>query len=159
MITVQPYQALYLQTATDLLCELNRHYLGEAAWPREEVQASLRHQLLHRDSGARLFLAIDNSKAVALASTALLFPEPKAGGQLLVKELFVLPAYQKTGLGRQMFRYLLRYAREKGCQRVDWTVDRNNEAALGFCRSLGMAPLEEKVYFRCEGELLERLGQ
>lgn len=57
-----------------------------------------------------------------------------------LEKLYVLPEFQKTGLGRSLFDTAVAYAREEsagGSFRIELNVNRNNPA-LGFYRHIGM---------------------
>ena len=48
--------------------------------------------------------------------------------------------------------WIARYAVEHDCVRFDWTAETSNPGALRFYSSLGARRVEEKIYFRFEGE-------
>ncbi len=56
-------------------------------------------------------------------------------------------------------KFLTAYAVKENCSRFDWSSEKNNPEGLGFYRALGIAPLEEKVYFRLSGKALERFAK
>jgi hypothetical protein len=47
---------------------------------------------------------------------------------------------------------------ERGCTRFDWTAETGNSEALTFYDRLGARRVEEKVYFRFDGEALKALA-
>jgi hypothetical protein len=44
---------------------------------------------------------------------------------------------------------------ERSCGRFDWTAETGNHDALGFYDRLGARRVEEKVYYRFDGEALK----
>jgi len=55
-------------------------------------------------------------------------------------------------------RFLARLAVERGCVRFDWTAETDNPDALGFYDRLGARRVADKVYYRFDGEALQRLA-
>ena len=51
---------------------------------------------------------------------------------LYLEDLFVLPAYRRTGVGSALFDELLRIAKDRNYGRVEWTVLDWNEPAIRF---------------------------
>ena len=99
---------------------------------------------------AELFYAIDRHYWAAAA--------PSLGGQLFMKDLFVAPEARGRGAGQALMEFLARLALARGCVRFDWTAETSNPAALAFYDRLGARRIEEKVYFRFDGEALRALA-
>jgi GNAT superfamily N-acetyltransferase len=56
---------------------------------------------------------------------------------LFLEDIFVLEEHRKRGVGKELFRYCVREAREKGCGRMEWTALDWNHPAHRFYESLG----------------------
>jgi len=145
------------ETVADLLHEMSGHYNGRAT-DRALVRQNLVQNILGPQSGVRLLLALDNGRAVGLASTAILYPALRERGQLQLKELYVVASHRGRGIGGELLRHLAKYALANNCVRLDWTVDRDNARALDFYARLGAKPAQDKVYFRVAGEELVKLS-
>lgn len=78
---------------------------------------------------------------------------------IYIEDLFVRPAYRGRGLGRAVFAFLARLAKERGCGRLEWWVLDWNEPALRFYRSMGALPMSDWTVQRLSGEALERLAE
>ena len=63
----------------------------------------------------------------------------------------------RTGL-LLLLRTLARTARERGYQRVEWSVLQWNEPSIGFYRSLGARPMDGWDVYRLTGDALESFG-
>ncbi len=96
---------------------------------------------------------------LAFASYSILYPAPRLSGQLFMKDLFVSKRARGQGLGRALMVYLAREALDKGCLRMDWTAESTNPNAGRFYQAMGAALIEEKQYFRFEGEQLQRFAK
>jgi ribosomal protein S18 acetylase RimI-like enzyme len=55
-----------------------------------------------------------------------------------------------------MLEYLARLAVSRGCVRLDWTAETSNPRALAFYDRLGARRVTEKIYFRVDGDMLQK---
>jgi ribosomal protein S18 acetylase RimI-like enzyme len=62
---------------------------------------------------------------------------------LLLTRLYVLPAFQRRGIGAALIEAAL--ARHPGCDRVRLEVKAGNEKALAFYRRAGFQPVGERI--------------
>jgi GNAT superfamily N-acetyltransferase len=146
------------ETVVDLLHEMSGHYNGGRPSDRAHIRENLQKNILGPLSGVRLLLAVDDGRAVALASVAVLYPALRERGQLFLKELFVVSSHRGRGIGTVIIRHLAEFALANDCVRLDWTVDRNNWRALEFYDKLGAKPAPDKIYFRVADEGLSVLA-
>jgi len=147
-----------LESVVDLLHDMSVHYNRDNASSRDVVKANLIGNILGPDSGVRLVIASEASRAVGLAAISLLYPAPKERGQLFMKELYVVSGKRGAGVGRALMRWTAKYAVAKNCSRFDWTVDDTNPEALSFYRELGATHVTGKAYFRFSDEELLRFA-
>ncbi len=91
---------------------------------------------------------------------ALYFPiySTWAGRALYLEDLFVEPEYRGRGIGKALLTRVAAIAVEQGCARLDWSVLRWNEAAIGFYKGLGAYPMPEWERMRLESEALARVA-
>jgi len=125
-----------LESVVDLLHEMSLHYNRDNASSRDAVKANLIGNILGPDSGVRLVIASEASRAVGLAAISLLYPALKERGQLFMKELYVVSDKRGAGVGRALMHWTAKYAVSKNCCRLDWAVDDTNPQALSFYREL-----------------------
>ena len=78
---------------------------------------------------------------------------------LYLEDLFVAPAWRGLGAGEALLRHLARLAVARGCGRMEWSVLKWNEPAIGFYERLGAAPMDGWQVYRLAGDALTRLGQ
>ena len=78
---------------------------------------------------------------------------------MYLEDLFVDPKFRRQGLGEALLARLARIAVERGCGRLEWSVLRWNELAIGFYEKLGARPLDDWVTYRLTGDSLLRLAQ
>jgi GNAT superfamily N-acetyltransferase len=77
---------------------------------------------------------------------------------LYLEDLFVVPEWRGSGLGKRLLTHLARLAVERGCGRFEWSVLDWNEPAIGFYKKLGATPMDEWTVFRVTGDALRRLA-
>ena len=78
---------------------------------------------------------------------------------MYLEDLFVDPKFRRQGLGEALLARLARIAVERECGRLEWSVLRWNELAIGFYQKLGARPLDDWVTYRLTGDALVRLAQ
>jgi ribosomal protein S18 acetylase RimI-like enzyme len=152
---IETYKPDHLRAAVTIFRELSKFYLAGMASSEPEIEKNLVENILSGKSGVKLILALDeNGKAIGLATVSILYPAPKEMGQLYLKELFVSSQCQGFGVGKKMMSFIANYAIKNGCSRLDWTTERDNVLAVEFYRSINAKALEEKIYYRAEGQYL-----
>ncbi len=77
---------------------------------------------------------------------------------IYIEDLFVKSHMRGLGIGKTMFAYIARMAKERGCGRLDWWVLDWNEPAIKFYKSLGAVPMSEWTVYRLNGQALDDLA-
>ena len=75
-----------------------------------------------------------------------------------LEDLFVMPEWRRSGLGRALLREVARIAIERDCGRLEWSVLDWNMMAINFYRSLGARPLTDWTTMRIDADALAQLG-
>lgn len=78
---------------------------------------------------------------------------------LYLEDLYVRPDFRGAGLGKAFLKRLASLARDRGCGRLEWSVLKWNEPALGFYESLGATPMDGWTVYRLTGEELRGLAE
>ena len=78
---------------------------------------------------------------------------------IYLEDLFVVPAWRGSGLGRRLLTHLATLAVTRGCGRLEWSVLDWNEPAIGFYKKLGARPMDEWTIFRVTGDALRQLAK
>ena len=124
------------------------HYFGRA----EGAEEAARHLVCEDGGTVETLIAHLEGAPAGFATFALVYPGPEGRGTLYLKDLFVAASARSRNLGRAMMRFLARIAVERNCVRFDWTAETSNPRALAFYDRLGATRVEEKVYYRLDGE-------
>lgn len=152
------YKEADFSEAVKIFVELSSYYLGENSSSETAVADNIKSNILGPDSGVKLILAFEGGTAIALATISIMYPAPKETGQLFIKELFISKNHQSHGIGKKVMGFIARFAQSKNCSRLDFTVDSDNQKAISFYQSLGLLPLDTKLYFRAKKNEINRLS-
>ena len=77
---------------------------------------------------------------------------------IYLEDLFVRPEARGAGHGKALLRTLAHTARERGYQRVEWSVLQWNQPSIEFYRSLGAVPMDGWDVYRLTGDALVSFG-
>lgn len=75
-----------------------------------------------------------------------------------LEDLFVMPEWRRSGLGRALLTEVARIALQRDCGRLEWSVLDWNMMAIDFYRSLGARPLTDWTTMRIDADALAQLG-
>ena len=77
---------------------------------------------------------------------------------LYLEDLFVEPAYRGQGIGFALFKRLASIARDRGCQRLEWSVLDWNEPAITFYEKLGATSMTGWDTMRLTSDAIEQIA-
>jgi GNAT superfamily N-acetyltransferase len=144
------------ESMIDLLAEIHAFYNNGAVISREIIRDHLHNNLLSASSPHRLVVySSDSGIVVGLAAIAIVYslvdfvPEKRKHCQL--KELYVQSNARARGVGRDLMKWVARYAVDYGCYRIDWPVKASNARGIAFYERLGATEVTDRLSFRlCE---------
>src|SRR5262245_57947919 len=129
----------------ELLAERDRFYGA----PRPELEeAAIADALFGSAPAGRALVAGHDDELAGPAAYSFLWPAAGVTRSLYLKELYVLAASRRHGIGRLLMREVARIAAEHRCSRIEWTADADNPAAQRFYAGLGAEPLTTKIFYR-----------
>lgn len=116
----------------------------------EEVTATeeILYDSLFVKKQAEALIAEEDGIPVGFAVYFHNFSTFKGKACLYLEDLFVLPEHRGKGYGKKLLLKMVEIAKERGCERFDWSVLKWNEPSIKFYKSLGAEPLDEWVTFR-----------
>ncbi|MBN4080769.1 GNAT family N-acetyltransferase [Caldithrix abyssi] len=136
--------------------ELEEYYFGDDAASLSDIREYFESKVFSSHSGVQVVLAKKNGIVVGFATFTILYPAPKLSGQAYMKDLFTSTSQKGSGVGKQLMKFVAAYAIEHGCNRLDWTAEKNNPIAGQFYQAIGASVIEDKQYYRIEGSQLEQ---
>ena len=156
-ITIQPAQP----TDLPLLLQLIRQ-LAEYERRLEQVvatEADLERALFGERPVAEAALARQGERVVGYALFYPVFSTFRGRAALYLEDVYVVPEVRRQGVGLAFMRYLAHLAKQRGYDRIEWSVLEWNTPAIEFYRKLGAVPKETGwVGYMLTGEALEVLA-
>lgn len=156
MITLAAARPDDVPAIAELAAEMDRFYGAAELDPIDARQAQIDAALFGDPPTAWALLAWEGTTLAGFASYSFLWPAVGLTGSLYLKELYVAAAYQRAGVGKRLMHGLFEIAVKCECSRVEWTTDRFNAGAQAFYEAIGTAPDTSKIFYRIEGEELQR---
>ncbi|RXJ74937.1 GNAT family N-acetyltransferase [Veronia nyctiphanis] len=141
-----------------IFIEMEKYYFGACDVTDEEMLAYIEESVLSDHSSIKISAIFDDNSLLGFASYAILYPGPKQGGQMYIKDLFISESARGKGLGLEMMRHLAGIAVQHRCSRLDWTAESTNPTAGQFYQSIGAELVTEKEYYRFSDKDLEALA-
>ena len=120
------------------------------------TEADLRETLFGSRAYAEAVIGRVGGEAVGFAVYFHSFSTFWGRPGMYLEDLFVEARWRGRGFGTRLFKHVAGLAIERGCRRMEWSVLRWNEPAIGFYRKLGARPMDEWTVYRLDGEALTR---
>lgn len=147
VVTVSPAEPRDVAAIAELCAEKDAFYGAATVGPTE---GRIAEALFGETSGGVALLAWDGSSLAGMAGYSFLWPAIGVTCSLYLKELYVMSAYRRSGVGRLLMSELFGIAGRMGCSRVEWTTDLVNSAAQRFYAGLGASVVTSKLFYRVE---------
>ncbi len=159
MTVVNPAEPAHVEAIATLAEEMDRFYGATEVEPLDLRVRQINEVLFGNPPSAYALLAWDDDVLVGFAAYSFLWPAIGLTRSLYLKELYVIEAARRTGVGKLLMRHLYEIAVKQDCTRVEWTTDSGNTDAQRFYAELGVRVSESKLFYRIEGEELRRAAE
>jgi len=108
--------------------------------PDAQKQRRALELILTDASRARLYVAREGTKIVAMAALHFTTSTAEGGKVAWLEDCIVHPEHRRKGIGEKLLGYVLEQARAEGALRVMLLTDGDNTRAQALYRRLGFAP-------------------
>ena len=108
--------------------------------PDPDKQRRALEIILAGPSRARIYVARQGSKAIAMAALHFTTSTAEGGKVAGLEDCIVHPEHRRRGIGKALLAYVLEQARAEGALRVVLLTDGDNMRAQALYRKLGFAP-------------------
>jgi GNAT superfamily N-acetyltransferase len=108
--------------------------------PDPEKQRRALEMILADPSRARIYVARENGKAIAMAALHFTTSTAEGGKVVGLEDCIVHPDHRRCGIGKALLAYVLEQARVEGALRVMLLTDGDNTRAQALYRQLGFSP-------------------
>jgi len=114
--------------------------------PDNEAKKRLRRDCLSDKPKFWAAVGMIDSKCVSYVIYFYNYSSFLALPTLYLEDIFVLEKYREQGIGKKMFEYCKKIAKDEGCSRIEFTVLKWNKSAQGFYEKNKAKPLEWFFY-------------
>lgn len=108
--------------------------------PDPEKQRRALEMILADPSRARIYVAREGGKVIAMAALHFTTSTAEGGRVAGLEDCVVHPDHRGKGVGEKLLGYVLDQARQEGALRVMLLTDGDNVTAQALYRKLGFAP-------------------
>ena len=123
------------------------------------TKADLKRHLFGPEKAAEVIFGKSNEKIVGFALFFNNFSTFLGRPGIYLEDLYVLEEYRGNGFGKSILTYLARFAFERNCGRLEWSVLDWNESAIDFYKSLGAKTMDGWLINRVSGEDLKGMAE
>jgi GNAT superfamily N-acetyltransferase len=141
-----------LDRIQQLIVDLARY--ERAAHEVKTTTEQLRLALFGPQPAAYALVAESDKQVVGLALYFRNFSTWEGVHGIYLEDLYVMPEYRGSGLGRALLMSLAELAVERGYARLEWAVLDWNQPAIDFYRSIGAVAMDEWTVYRLSGAAL-----
>jgi GNAT superfamily N-acetyltransferase len=141
-----------LDRIQQLIVDLARY--ERAAHEVKTTTEQLRLALFGPQPAACALVAESDKQVVGLALYFRNFSTWEGVHGIYLEDLYVMPEYRGSGLGRALLMSLAELAVERGYARLEWAVLDWNQPAIDFYRSIGAVAMDEWTVYRLSGAAL-----
>ncbi len=107
--------------------------------PDPEKQRRALEIILADPSRARIFVAREAGRVIAMAALHFTTSTAEGGKAAWFEDCVVRPEYRRKGIGKALLEFVLAQARAEGALRVTLLTDADNERAQALYRKAGFA--------------------
>lgn len=105
--------------------------------PDSEKQRRALGIILNNPSRARIYVAREAGKVIAMAALHFTTSTAEGGKAAWFEDCIVRPEYRRQGIGKALLEFVLAQARAEGALRVTLLTDADNERAQALYRKAG----------------------
>ena len=124
--------------------------------PDRQAETRLKKDALSKAPKFEAYLVKEQEKIVGYLIYYMTYSSYLALPTLYIEDIFVIEGWRRTGIGKKMFEFCARQAKNRGCGRMEWCVYNWNIPAIKFYRKLKATRLE-KTYYRLDKKQIARL--
>ena len=127
----------------------------------DEVVATediLKESIFNNNRAEVVIVELD-SKAVGYALYFYNFSTFNGKSGLYLEDLFIKKEFRGRGIGKEVFKFLVKKAKKEDCKRMEWSCLDWNEPSIKFYKSLGAVPMDEWTVYRLTEKEINKLSE
>lgn len=114
--------------------------------PTEEEMKNIFREALSMPEHILIFVGEVDGEVIGYANTLTAYSIWSRGKALTIDDLYIASHHRRSGIGEELMKYLLVFAKQNGYRRVQLHAELNNERAHNLYKKLGFCD-EEIIYF------------
>ena len=122
------------------------------------TEESLRESIFKNKRAEVVILELDE-KAIGYALYFYNFSTFIGKSGLYLEDIFIKKEARGKGIGKEVFKFLVKKAKEEGCKRMEWACLDWNEPSIKFYKSLGAIPMDDWTIYRLTEKEINRLSK
>ncbi|WP_411168871.1 GNAT family N-acetyltransferase [Clostridium sp. MB05] len=119
---------------------------------------TLRESIFENNRAEVVLIDLDN-KTIGYAVYFYNFSTFIGRNGLYIEDIFIKKEARGKGIGKEIFKFLGKKAKEEGCKRMEWACLNWNEPSIKFYKSLGGVPMDEWTTYRLTEKEIEKLTE
>lgn len=124
----------------------------------EVTEERLQNALFGEESFVEAIVAIENNSPVGYAIFYPYFASFRGQLGFYLEDIYVKPEMRGKNLGEKMLRYIAKFAKSRGYERIDFQVLRTNSNAIRFYKKLGAVVDETERHFKFTDQAFQKLA-
>jgi len=114
--------------------------------PTEEEMKNIFREAMSMPEHVLIFIGEVDGEVIGYANTLTAYSIWSRGKALTIDDLYIASHHRRSGIGEELMKYLLEFAKQNGYRRVQLHAELNNERAHSLYRKLGFCD-EEIIFF------------
>lgn len=122
------------------------------------TEESIRESIFRNNRAEVVIIELDK-KAIGYALYFYNFSTFIGRSGLYLEDIFIKKEVRGKGIGKEVFKFLVKKAKKEGCKRMEWTCLDWNEPSIKFYKSLGAVPMDDWTIYRLTEKEINRLSE
>jgi len=156
--TTRPARIDDLDVLYELVCEL-AVFEGKERSALPVTKENLERYGFGSDPAYQVEFAENEMGIVGYALYSYVYSSHQGTPFIYIDDLYVRPAHRGKGIGTGLLNQLARYAKERGCCRMEWHAFDWNDKAISFYENLGGVLRKDLLLIRMEKEAYYKLAE
>ena len=78
---------------------------------------------------------------------------------MYLEDIYVDPEKRGKGYGKALFQAVAKEARQRGCQRMEWSCLNWNQPSIDFYHYMGAVPMKDWTTYRLAGDAIQKAAE